>query len=283
MAFEDRKANRPNRFKITPDSGNSYYVTLERADEPTVLGTPVNAENLNRLYSPENKPTAADVGALPLAGGKLTGGLTIESNGGFLQMDDKDSGGSTRLYKNASSTVDYGTYLADTAPDGTRGALIIRARAGDAEKLQLTITNADGTSVDHRLYGEHHKPTAAEIGAVTTDNNRTDIPEGDDLNTDTYLTIGAWRATTVARATSLKNCPVKIAFTMDVVAGTGFHTTVGTNSGYIIQKITTHEGEEYFRRVSAGSNGRVYAAWKTVLNTGNMHLYGIGAVAASVE
>ncbi len=164
--FEDRKANRPNRYKVIPDSGNEYYVTLERADEPTVLGTPLTAENLNELYSPDNKPTAADVGALPSTGGKLTGGLTIESNGGFLQMDDKDSGGSTRLYKNASSSVDYGTYLADTAPNGVRGALIIRARAGDAEKLQLTVTDAAGVSVDHLLYGEHHKPTPAEIGAA---------------------------------------------------------------------------------------------------------------------
>lgn len=166
MAFEDRKANRPNRYKVTPDSGSPYYVTLERADEPTVLGTPITAANLNKLYSPDNKPTAADVGALPSTGGKLTGGLTIESNNGFLQMDDKDSGGSTRLYKNASSSVDYGTYLADTAPSGVRGALIIRARAGDAEKLQLTVTNEAGVSVDHRIYGEHHKPTPAEIGAA---------------------------------------------------------------------------------------------------------------------
>lgn len=164
--FVDRKANRPNRYKVIPDSGNAYYVTLERADEPTVLGTPITAENLNELYSPENKPTPGDIGALPSVGGKLTGGLTIEANGGFLQMDDKDSGGSTRLYKNASSTVDYGTYLADTAPNGMRSALIIRSRAADAEKLQLTITDAAGVSVDHRLYGEHHKPTPAEIGAA---------------------------------------------------------------------------------------------------------------------
>lgn len=48
--FEDRKPNRPNRYKVTPDSGTAYYVTLERADEPTVLGTPLNAEVLNNLF-----------------------------------------------------------------------------------------------------------------------------------------------------------------------------------------------------------------------------------------
>lgn len=52
--FVDRQANRPNRYKVIPDSGSAYYVTLERADEPSVLGTPINAENLNMLYGTHN-------------------------------------------------------------------------------------------------------------------------------------------------------------------------------------------------------------------------------------
>lgn len=181
MAFEDRKANRPNRYKVTPDSGNPYYVTLERADEPTVLGTPLTAEILNTLY------------------------------------------------------------------------------------------------------GEGNKPTAAEIGAVTADNNRTDIPSGSDLSSDTFLKVGAWRATAVSVASSLLNCPVKVAFTLDIVAGTGFHTEVKTNSGYIIQKLTTNEGNEWFRRIYAGSNGRIFDAWKAVLNTGNLNQYLTSISPASVE
>lgn len=184
--FEDRKANRPNRYKVTPDSGSVYYITLERADEPTVLGTPLTAEILNTLY------------------------------------------------------------------------------------------------------GEDNKPTAPEIGAIPADNNRTDIPEGSNLSSEDYLKVGAWRATSVARATSLTNCPVRVAFTMDVVAGTGFHTAVASNSGYIIQKITTNEGEQWFRRIYAGSNGRVFDNWKVVLHSGNIGQYTTsiapaGIASASVE
>lgn len=47
--FIDRKPTRPNRYKITPEGGTPYYVTLERADEPTVEGTPINAASLNNL------------------------------------------------------------------------------------------------------------------------------------------------------------------------------------------------------------------------------------------
>lgn len=58
--FVDRKPTRPNRYKVTPENGGaSYYVTLERADEPTVEGTPLNAASLNSLLP---KPVRATVG-----------------------------------------------------------------------------------------------------------------------------------------------------------------------------------------------------------------------------
>lgn len=49
MRFTDRKPTKPNRFKITREDGSTYYVVLERADEPTEDGTPLNAEILNSI------------------------------------------------------------------------------------------------------------------------------------------------------------------------------------------------------------------------------------------
>lgn len=58
--FIDRKPTRPNRYKLTPEGGGDVlYCTLERADEPTVEGTPINAVTLNALLP---KPTTAKVG-----------------------------------------------------------------------------------------------------------------------------------------------------------------------------------------------------------------------------
>lgn len=58
--FIDRKPTRPNRYKLTPEGGGGViYVTLERADEPSVEGTPLNAATLNTLLP---KPTKASVG-----------------------------------------------------------------------------------------------------------------------------------------------------------------------------------------------------------------------------
>ena len=49
MKFEDRISAYPNKYFMTDESGNTSYVVLERADEPTVPGTPLNAETFNTM------------------------------------------------------------------------------------------------------------------------------------------------------------------------------------------------------------------------------------------
>lgn len=55
----DRQSRKPNRYKVTTDDGSSYYVTLERADEPTVEGTPLNAATLNPLFETVDEALSA--------------------------------------------------------------------------------------------------------------------------------------------------------------------------------------------------------------------------------
>lgn len=49
VKWVDRVPTNPNRMKITPETGSPYYATVERADNPSVEGTPVNAKNLNAM------------------------------------------------------------------------------------------------------------------------------------------------------------------------------------------------------------------------------------------
>lgn len=45
--FRDRVPTKPNRYRIIPeDGGIESYVTIERADDPIVEGTPLNREAL---------------------------------------------------------------------------------------------------------------------------------------------------------------------------------------------------------------------------------------------
>lgn len=49
IEFKDRVSAYPNRYLVTKEDGSNYYVTLERADEPTNPGTPLNAATMNQL------------------------------------------------------------------------------------------------------------------------------------------------------------------------------------------------------------------------------------------
>ena len=49
MEFIDRKSTYPNRYNMTDENGRVSQIFLERADEPIVEGTPLNAETFNAL------------------------------------------------------------------------------------------------------------------------------------------------------------------------------------------------------------------------------------------
>ena len=49
VRWVDRVPTNANRMKITPENGSAFYAKVERADNPTVAGTPVNAANLNAM------------------------------------------------------------------------------------------------------------------------------------------------------------------------------------------------------------------------------------------
>lgn len=80
----DRRPTYPNRYKVTKSDGSIEYITLERADEPTVIGTPINAENMNAL----EKGATAGLAAMPKAGGEFTGTVSTKNYFHF-KIDDE--------------------------------------------------------------------------------------------------------------------------------------------------------------------------------------------------
>lgn len=51
--MENRVPTKPGRIKLTDDSGNVTYYYMERADEPTVEGTPLNKATLFSVTNEE--------------------------------------------------------------------------------------------------------------------------------------------------------------------------------------------------------------------------------------
>ena len=201
--------------------------------------------------------TAAQVGALPLSGGTLTGNLDIAKTIASVVLRTGDSSNrlSGRLMKNANveGTVDDGLYLTDYGADGSEATLKIQ---GGQQRLRIKL---GGT--DYAVYHEGSKPTPADIGAIPFDDSRADIPEGADLNS--YTAVGAYRCKNNATAGSLTNSPTTDAFIMDILPSTGTSRALDGNYAYLIQKIMTNGNRYYARKVSTNGNVStpVYGAW----------------------
>ncbi|MDR7953719.1 tail fiber protein, partial [Escherichia coli] len=173
-------------IEVFSNNTNNYTIRITTATTTSVSGALTNAEFIyvsngtsyspgwRRAYNTKNKPTAADVGALPLSGGALTGGLTAageiiskSANGlriaygnyGFFIRNDgsstcfmlTDSGNSLGTYNrlrpliinNANGAVTIGNGLNVTG--GINGSL--NGNAATATKLQ-TARTIGGVSFD---------------------------------------------------------------------------------------------------------------------------------------
>ncbi|HHW3664078.1 TPA: hypothetical protein ACUBB9_004677, partial [Escherichia coli] len=127
-------------------SSNNYTIRITTATTTSVSGALTNAEFVyvfngtsyspgwRRAYNTKNKPTAADVGALPLSGGALTGGLTAAG-----EIISKSANGLRIAYGN------YGFFIRN---DGSSTYFMLTASGdnlGTWNSLRpLTINNANG-------------------------------------------------------------------------------------------------------------------------------------------
>ncbi len=100
------------------NSTNNYTIRITTATTTSVSGALTNAEFIyvfngddyspgwRRVYNTRNKPTAADVGALPLSGGQLKGALGIGTTnalgGNSIVLGDNDTG----LKQNGDGVLD---------------------------------------------------------------------------------------------------------------------------------------------------------------------------------
>ncbi|WP_258556734.1 phage tail fiber protein, partial [Klebsiella pneumoniae] len=125
-------------------SSNNYTIRITTATTTSVSGALTNAEFVyvfngtsyspgwRRAYNTKNKPTAADVGALPLSGGALTGGLTAAG-----EIISKSANGLRIAYGN------YGFFIRN---DGSSTYFMLTASGdnlGTWNSLRpLTINNA---------------------------------------------------------------------------------------------------------------------------------------------
>lgn len=122
------------------------------------------------IYSSLMKPTAGDVGALPITGGQLNGPLGIGTDnalgGNSIVLGDNDTGfkqdgdGILGIYAN-NARVGYidnsGLHLSVDVL--TNGGI----RAGDGKRLSLTSNNNSTMTATFNLWGDANRPTVIEL------------------------------------------------------------------------------------------------------------------------
>ena len=163
MEFNDRVSAYPNRYVMRDESGNTSYVYLERADEPTVPGTPLNAETFNKM--------AEDIGAasLPLSGGTMTGKIF-----GVPALNGARIGG-FRFDNNTTVTLDIGD---------SRWAALIAITQNSGDYALYFPTGKDGNSLNgmNRIYG-----SASDSVRFTVANNTLTITCSSGWSTGWYI------------------------------------------------------------------------------------------------
>lgn len=121
-------------------------------------------------YNTANKPSAGDVGALPITGGRLNGPLGIGTDnalgGNSIVFGDNDTGfkwhsdGVLCIYAN-NAQVGYidNSGLHMSVDVLTNGGI----RAGDGKRLSLTSNNNSTMTATFNLWGDANRPTVIEL------------------------------------------------------------------------------------------------------------------------
>ena len=121
MKFEDRISEYPGRIKLTEENGEAHYYTLERADEPTQPGTPLSAENLNKLTQDVNGKTGASI---VLTGDDIA--ISASDNTTVKERVDSVQSAASEAQSTASaaqSTADTAVSKANTAQSTANSAM----------------------------------------------------------------------------------------------------------------------------------------------------------------
>ncbi|EAV2151344.1 shikimate transporter [Salmonella enterica] len=129
---------------------------------------PANATNgqTYTLFNSLMKPTAGDVEALSVSGGRLNGPLGIGTDnalgGNSIVFGDNDTG----LKQNGDGILDIFANNQHTVRVAPGEMIVLGAiRAGNAKKLSLTSTNNSALNAGFNLWGDGgNRPTVIELG-----------------------------------------------------------------------------------------------------------------------
>lgn len=192
IQWVDRVATYPGRIRLTPENGDpAFYATMERADDPTVTGTPINAENLNAAQNTLNFTSDTSISTYKKVFVATTGndGNGGESAAAPLATIKAAIRKYAYWYKMLEISLADGVYtenLGTVALDQCN--IIIRSTSGNRDSVTLNLSTTTETSVPAiRLYNltlnmtvNNTRLFAVASGVLFADNVRFAAPEDTD-------------------------------------------------------------------------------------------------------
>jgi len=112
------------------------------------------------IYGEHNKPTATDVGALPLSGGTLTGSLLINNLDSYYAIKKGRIINDVNLYLTLGVGSNGSTVLEHYTEDTLDARMELDCENG---KPTLNLCSAVDSGVS-QIYGEHNKPSGSYVG-----------------------------------------------------------------------------------------------------------------------
>ncbi|PRU09992.1 phage tail protein [Salmonella enterica] len=147
------------------DYTSNANVTLHSTPEYSSVqpGNSTNGQTYT-IYSSLMKPTAGDVGALPITGGRLNGPLGIGTDnalgGNSIVFGDNDTG----IKQNGDGRLDTFANSQHTVRVAPGEMQVLGAiRAGNAKRMTMTSSNNSALNAQFHLWGDGNRPTVIDL------------------------------------------------------------------------------------------------------------------------
>ena len=187
FTFVDRVPSKQGRVKITPENGGTpYYAVIERADEPSVAGSPLSAANLNAAQENLVFSTATNTSTWKSVYIATNG---KDTNAGTQASPMATIKGAIRKYAKWHKSLDIflldGTYTENlTAIATDQCSVSIRSNSQDKDAVTInTATELDCQITLLRLYNitinvtvEDIRPVIVNGGTLYAYNVRFNMP-----------------------------------------------------------------------------------------------------------
>ena len=255
IKWVDRVATHPGRIKLTPENGDpAFFATMERADEPTVTGTPINAENLNASQSTLNFTNDTSITTykkvyVATTGNDSNGGETTASPLATIKAAIRKYAYWHKMLEICLADGVYTENLGTIALD--QCSLIIRSTRGDRENVTLNLSTTTEISIPQfRLYNltlnmtvNNTRLLSINPGMMYAENVRFNAPASTDTplvnvynGSAAFLSNCVLNGSTVADVASVYGNNAQLiraaGCTSERTLGTAFWANLGTTIEY---------------------------------------------------